>query len=86
MDNRLMIFTPRILPVHDENGQLRLSHDEVIVYDEAKRRIGDRANEAFGYRGLARASQVNRYKLPRARACLATLNPPAARAAGRDRL
>jgi hypothetical protein len=31
MDNRLMIFTPRILPVHDENGQLRLSHDEVIV-------------------------------------------------------
>jgi hypothetical protein len=52
-----MIFTPRILPVHDENRQLRLS---LIVYDEAKRRIGDRANDAFGYRGLARESQVNR--------------------------
>ena len=44
-------FTPRILLVHDENGQSRLSHEELAVYDEAKRRIGDRANEAFGYRG-----------------------------------
>lgn len=44
-------FTPRILLVHDENGQLRLSHEELIVYEEAKRRIGDRANEARGYRG-----------------------------------
>ena len=44
-------FTPRILLVHDENGQSRLSREELIVYDEAKRRIGDRANEAFGYRG-----------------------------------
>jgi MoaA/NifB/PqqE/SkfB family radical SAM enzyme len=44
-------FTPRILLVHDQDGQLRLSHEELSVYDEAKRRIGDRANEAFGYRG-----------------------------------
>ena len=44
-------FTPRILLVHDENGQSRLSHEELSAYDEAKRRIGDRANEAFGYRG-----------------------------------
>ena len=44
-------FTPRILLVHDENGQSQLSHEELSVYDEAKRRIGDRANEAFGYRG-----------------------------------
>ncbi len=44
-------FTPRILLVHDENGQSRLSPEELSVYDEAKRRIGDRANEAFGYRG-----------------------------------
>ena len=28
-------FTPRILLVHDENGQSRLSHEELIVYDEA---------------------------------------------------
>jgi hypothetical protein len=51
VDNRLTIFTPRILLVHDDNGQLRLSHEELTAYDEAKRRIGDRANEAFGYRG-----------------------------------
>ena len=44
-------FTPRILLVHDENGQSQLSHEELNVYAEAKRRIGDRANEAFGYRG-----------------------------------
>jgi MoaA/NifB/PqqE/SkfB family radical SAM enzyme len=44
-------FTPRILLVHDQDGHLRLSHEELIAYDEAKRRIGDRANEAHGYRG-----------------------------------
>ena len=44
-------FTPRILLIHDENGQSQLSHEELSAYDEAKRRIGDRANEAFGYRG-----------------------------------
>ena len=44
-------FTPRILLLHDQNGQLRLSHEELIAYDEARRRIGDRANEAHGYRG-----------------------------------
>jgi MoaA/NifB/PqqE/SkfB family radical SAM enzyme len=44
-------FTPRVLLVHDEDGQSRLSHEELLAYDEAKRRIGDRANEAHGYRG-----------------------------------
>ena len=44
-------FTPRIFFVHDQNGQSQLSHEELSAYDEAKRRIGDRANEAFGYRG-----------------------------------
>jgi hypothetical protein len=51
VDKRLTIFTPRILLVRDQEGQLRLSHEEMSAYDEAKRRIGDRANEAFGYRG-----------------------------------
>jgi hypothetical protein len=51
VDNRLTIFTPCILLVHDDKGQLRLSQEELAAYDEAKRRIGDRANEAFGYRG-----------------------------------
>ena len=44
-------FTPRILLIHDENGQSQLSHEELAAYEEAKRRIGDRANEAHGYRG-----------------------------------
>jgi MoaA/NifB/PqqE/SkfB family radical SAM enzyme len=44
-------FTPRILLLSDENGQLQLSHEELIAYDEAKRRIGNRANEAGDYRG-----------------------------------
>lgn len=44
-------FTPRILLLSDQNGQLRLSHEELMAYAEAKRRIGERANEAYGYRG-----------------------------------
>jgi MoaA/NifB/PqqE/SkfB family radical SAM enzyme len=44
-------FTPRILLLSDQDGQLRLSHEELIAYEEAKRRIGDRANEAHDYRG-----------------------------------
>ena len=28
-------FTPRILLVHDENGQSRLSHEELSAYEEA---------------------------------------------------
>jgi hypothetical protein len=35
VDNRLTIFTPRILLLHDQNGQLRLSHEELAAYDEA---------------------------------------------------
>jgi hypothetical protein len=34
VDNRLTIFTPRTLLLHDQNGQLRLSHEELIVYNE----------------------------------------------------
>jgi hypothetical protein len=30
VDNRLTIFTPRILLVHDQDGQLRLSHEELM--------------------------------------------------------
>jgi MoaA/NifB/PqqE/SkfB family radical SAM enzyme len=44
-------FTPRILLLHDENGQSRLTHEELAAYKEAKRRIGERADEAHGYRG-----------------------------------
>ena len=57
-------FTPRILLVHDENGQSRLSHEELIVYEEAKRRIGDRANEARGYRGKMIESRRSAVQVP----------------------
>jgi hypothetical protein len=62
VDNRLTIFTPRILLVHDDSGQLRLSHEELAAYDEAKRRIGDCANEAFGYRGKMIESSETPFK------------------------
>jgi hypothetical protein len=39
VDNRLTIFTPRVLLVHDDDGQLPLSHEELAAYDQAKRRI-----------------------------------------------
>src|ERR1700734_4079343 len=32
-------------------GSCGCRYEELAAYDEAKRRIGDRANEAFGYRG-----------------------------------
>ena len=57
-------FTPRILLVHDENGQSQLSHEELSAYDEAKRRIGDRANEAFGYRGKMIEFRRSAFQMP----------------------
>jgi MoaA/NifB/PqqE/SkfB family radical SAM enzyme len=44
-------FTPRILLLHDEHGQVRLSQEELLAYEEAKRRIGSGAEEAHDYRG-----------------------------------
>jgi MoaA/NifB/PqqE/SkfB family radical SAM enzyme len=44
-------FTPRILLLHDAAGQVRLAPEELAAYEEAKRRIGRRAEEAGDYRG-----------------------------------
>jgi MoaA/NifB/PqqE/SkfB family radical SAM enzyme len=44
-------FTPRVLLIHDENGQVRLSPEELSAYETAKRRIGRGAEEAGDYRG-----------------------------------
>ncbi len=43
-------FKPRLLLIHDENGQLRLSPEELQVYAEAKRKVGRFAREAHNYR------------------------------------
>jgi hypothetical protein len=43
-------FTPRILLIHDEKGQVKLTPAELVAYQEAKRRIGRAAAEAYDYR------------------------------------
>lgn len=43
-------FTPRILLIHDEHGQVKLTPAELVAYREAKRRIGRAAAEASDYR------------------------------------
>jgi MoaA/NifB/PqqE/SkfB family radical SAM enzyme len=43
-------FKPRLLLIHDENGQLRLSPEELAVYAVAKRKVGRAAKEAHDYR------------------------------------
>jgi MoaA/NifB/PqqE/SkfB family radical SAM enzyme len=43
-------FTPRILLIHDERGQVKLTAAELVAYREAKRRIGRAAAEAHDYR------------------------------------
>jgi MoaA/NifB/PqqE/SkfB family radical SAM enzyme len=43
-------FRPRLLLIHDENGQLKLSPEELAVYAEAKRKVGRFAREAHDYR------------------------------------
>jgi MoaA/NifB/PqqE/SkfB family radical SAM enzyme len=43
-------FQPRILLLHDENGQLRLTPEELSLYAEVKKKIGSAAREAHDYR------------------------------------
>ena len=43
-------FQPRLLLIHDENGQLQLSPEELAVYAEAKKKVGRAAREAHDYR------------------------------------
>lgn len=43
-------FTPRILLIHDEDGQVRLPPEQLAAYAEAKRRIGRSASEGRDYR------------------------------------
>ena len=44
-------FTPRLLVLHNENGQMGLSSEELAVYAEVKQLFGHRATEeAHGYR------------------------------------
>ncbi len=43
-------FRPRVLLVHDGDGQVRLSREQLATYEEAKGRIGKRFKESHGYR------------------------------------
>jgi len=43
-------FIPRILLIHDENGQLQLTPEELQAYREVKRQIGWRFEDADAYR------------------------------------
>ena len=43
-------FLPRILFIHDDQGQLKLSAEDLQLYREAKRRIGFRLEDSGAYR------------------------------------
>jgi len=43
-------FSPRMLLLHDEHGQLGLAPEHLAVYAEVKRRLGRAAKEAHNYR------------------------------------
>lgn len=43
-------FSPRVLLLHDESGQIGLSPDQLALYAEVKRRLGRAAREAGNYR------------------------------------
>ena len=43
-------FSPRVLLLHDESGQIGLSPDKLALYAEVKRRLGRAAMEAGNYR------------------------------------
>jgi 1-acyl-sn-glycerol-3-phosphate acyltransferase len=43
-------FSPRILLLHDKDGQLNLSPEELAVYAEIKQKLGSAAREAHDYR------------------------------------
>ena len=43
-------FIPRILLIHDENGQLKLKPEELEAYRKAKQLIGNRFEDTDGYR------------------------------------
>lgn len=43
-------FSPRVLLIHDETGQVKLTTKELATYQEAKRRLGRKGREAGDYR------------------------------------
>ena len=43
-------FSPRVLLLHDESGQIGLSSDQLSLYAEVKRKLGRAAKEAGNYR------------------------------------
>lgn len=43
-------FTPRVLLIHDQNGCVKLSTEELAVYQEARRQLGRAGAESHDYR------------------------------------
>ncbi len=43
-------FAPRVLLIHDDQGRLQLTPEEMAAYHEVQRRIGRKAAEAHNYR------------------------------------
>ncbi len=43
-------FVPRVLLIHDHTGKLKMSADELLTYQEVKRKIGRKFSESNEYR------------------------------------
>jgi MoaA/NifB/PqqE/SkfB family radical SAM enzyme len=43
-------FVPRVLLIHDHTGKLKMTSDELSIYQEVKRKIGRRFSESNEYR------------------------------------
>ena len=59
---REMGFRPRVLVLHDGDGQVKLSREELAVYAEVKRRMGRRFSESHGYREKLLAGEAAPFK------------------------
>lgn len=55
-------FIPRILVIHDDEGQIKADQANLLVLDEAKRRMGRRFSESGGYRERLLAAQPAPFK------------------------
>ena len=55
-------FIPRVLLIHDEAGQLKLTDEELRTYKAAKAHIGKRFSESHGYRDRLIAGEPAPFK------------------------
>ncbi len=55
-------FIPRVLLIHDHDGQLKLNGDQLKAYERVKRHIGIRFKESLGYRDKLIKGQKSPFK------------------------